>query len=149
MRRERLGAPGASGTTTVTHRRTHLAVAIAAAVVLVAAGAYGLAVAFGSGSSGSATATRPPTWIGAQMESLPVGGAVIVTVLSGGPAQGAGLEPGDVITTINNRPVNRAADVNSALAGMHAGQQVEIGISRGSTLFTTPLTLASRPPGHP
>jgi predicted metalloprotease with PDZ domain len=141
-------APGRHAVVT-TRRRRRLTVATLTLAVLVAAGAYGLASTLGSGSSGPATATGPAPWIGVQMQSLPVGGVVIVTVVPGGPAEAAGLEPGDVITTIDNRPVNSAADVSSALAGMHAGDEVEIGISRGSTLLTIPVTLASRPPGSP
>jgi len=148
--------PSRSRSSTVNPSRSRLATRSRAAVtlllvgvLLLAAGTYALTTALGSSHSGSAAATGPAPWIGVQMESLPVGGAVIVTVAPGSPAEAAGLEPGDVITTIDNRPVSGAADVTSALAGLHAGEVVQIGVSRGSTLFTTPLTLGSRPPGSP
>jgi PDZ domain len=134
-------------------------VLVAALVALLSAGGAYAAVSFlvGSGDQSSATANGAPVWLGIDMGSLPFGGggfqsgagAVVSDVVPGGPAAGAGLEPGDVITQIGNQPVGTPSDVESAIAGMHTGQQVEIQYDRGPMTYTTQATLAARPAGYP
>jgi S1-C subfamily serine protease len=74
---------------------------------------------------------------------------VIATVDPGSPAEQAGLEPGDVITEINNQPINGPADLRAAIGGLHAGEAIEIQVNRGSTSYTTHATLATRPTSFP
>jgi S1-C subfamily serine protease len=84
-----------------------------------------------------------------QIETLPPGAVVIETVGPGSAGELAGLEPGDVIVAINNRPIHAAGEIGAAIRALHAGDLVELEISRGSTLFSTQATLAAPPSVHP
>jgi PDZ domain len=127
--------------------RTLIVFAISALVVAGAALALGSALGGHSQTPSLSGSSRP--WLGVQMEDLPVGGVTVTTVVPNGPADNAGISPGDVITQINNQQVNTTADVNSALSGLQAGQQVEIQLQRGPLTYTTEATLASWPQGGP
>jgi S1-C subfamily serine protease len=74
---------------------------------------------------------------------------MVVDVAQGSPADVAGLQPGDVITKIGNRPVRTPSDLESALAAMHPGQQVEIQYAQGPIPNTTRATLRARPANGP
>jgi S1-C subfamily serine protease len=54
-----------------------------------------------------------------------------------------------VIVSIGNRIVNGTSDIAGAISGMHAGQRVPIEVSRGSTPFTTNVTLGAPPSSYP
>lgn len=58
-------------------------------------------------------------------------GAYIGKVSPGSPAAQAGLQPGDIITELNLRPITNAASFQQAFAGLHAGDILEIGLRRG------------------
>jgi S1-C subfamily serine protease len=126
---------------------------LALVALLIAAGAFGLRALLHTGGSVSGSASAMTSgqmpWLGVQMESVPPGEVVIATVRAGSPAQFAGLEPGDVISEINNRPVRTLGDVAAAVSGLRTGDQVAIQVGRGSTIFTTQATLASRPSRYP
>jgi S1-C subfamily serine protease len=137
-----------------------LPVALALATILMlAAGAYGLTAVLGSqnqstaantGQSGQSTQpSRPIHWLGMQIESVPPQSVVIETVGLGSQAAAAGLEPGDVIVDVNGRPVSATGDIGRSIAGLHAGDPVEIHVNRGSTRITTQLSLATPPSSHP
>lgn len=126
-----------------------LLAAVALAALLIAGGAYGVGALLSSGGSSTAGTRGPATWLGAQIEGLPLGGVVVVTVVSGGPAELAGLEPGDVVTELDNRPIDSFDDIQRAVAGLRAGDTIPIQVSRGSTIFSTDVTLAARPRGYP
>jgi S1-C subfamily serine protease len=136
--------------------RTRAARFTAVGALLVAGLAFAITALLGSGASTSSSApgSSPATTarlasLGVQIESLNFGGVVIATVAPGSPAEAAGLDPGDVITQIDNRAINTASDVTAVLHRLHPGDQVEIQVSRGSATYTTQATLAARPPGHP
>lgn len=96
-----------------------------------------------------ATQSRPISWLGMEIETLPPGAAVIETVALGSAGDKAGLNPGDVIIAINGRAITGAGDIASAIRGLPAGDQVPIQISHGSTLEQTEITLAAPPSVHP
>ena len=54
-------------------------------------------------------------------------GAVVGNVVPGGAAAAAGLQAGDVITSLNGRSIASATDVSAALTGANPGDQVTIG----------------------
>jgi putative serine protease PepD len=107
----------------------------------------------GSPATGNAPVASSPApttasaWLG--VHTMNAGGAMVVEVIPGSPADVAGLQLGDVITQIGNRPVQVPADLEAALAGMHAGQQVEIQYERGPISATTQATLRARPANGP
>ena len=136
-------------------RRVRGAVAIGAATLLSAAAAFGAVSALltsgAPNSRGTPLASRllgGPAWLGVATASLPAAsGAIIVDVVPGSPADAAGLQPGEVITEIDNHPVNAPADLESALARLRPGQHVQLGYQVGASTYTTQVTLQSRPSG--
>ena len=74
---------------------------------------------------------------------VPTEGAIVTQVDAGSPADQAGLEEGDVITTLNGKPVTSADQLASAIQAEHPGQQVTIGCYRGQTLLSVKATLGS------
>ena len=57
-------------------------------------------------------------------------GALVASVVSGGPAERAGVRPGDVITTFNGNPVVDPNALRNAVAGTAPGSQVELTVWR-------------------
>lgn len=76
-----------------------------------------------------------------------VNGAYVSGVVSGGPAQRAGIGSGDVITAFGGHPVTNASALTALLIPYHPGQQAPIQWtdSAGQTHQGT-VTLASGPP---
>ncbi|MEZ0092003.1 S1C family serine protease [Streptacidiphilus sp. EB129] len=70
-------------------------------------------------------------------------GAGVVSVISGGPAAQAGLQPGDVITRIGDATVSSSADLSDTLAGLQPGQKVSITYVRDGSTKTTTVTLGT------
>jgi S1-C subfamily serine protease len=123
------------------------------AVVLLAAAAYGLSALLGSSGSPattvSSTESRPVEWLGMEIETLPPGAAVIETVPPGSKGYIAGLNPGDEIVEINNRPINGTGAIAAAVRGLHAGDRVLLQIGHGSGLFEAEATLGAPPSAYP
>jgi membrane-associated protease RseP (regulator of RpoE activity) len=130
------------------------AVLLGVAMLIAAVGAYAAVAALRSPSTSSPVASRPssapnhaPAWLGVDTAFFP-SGAMVVSVEPGSPAATAGLQPGDLITEINGHPVTSPADLQVMLAGMHAGQQVQITYQQGPISNTVEVTLQARPAGQ-
>jgi S1-C subfamily serine protease len=97
------------------------------------------------GRGGSPTVHIGPTaFLGVGVNDANAGaGAVVRQVIPTGPAAGAGLTPGDVITSVNGQPVNSATALTNILDQHHPGENVTVGL--GSR--TVNVTLADGPPG--
>jgi S1-C subfamily serine protease len=128
-----------------------VALGVGLATLLSAGAAYGMvSLLVGSdGQRAAPVAGGATPWLGIATASSPLGGAVIADVAAGSPAAAAGLQPGDVITQIDNQPVSAPSDVSSAIASGHAGDQVEIQVQRGPMTYTMQATLAKHPGGSP
>jgi S1-C subfamily serine protease len=72
-------------------------------------------------------------------------GAGIVAVTSGGPADKAGLRPGDVITAAGTGRTPDDTALSQALTAARPGQQVTLAITRGAQQLTVPVTLGELP----
>jgi len=72
-------------------------------------------------------------------------GVLIVSVISGGPADEAGLRVGDVIVSLDNEDIITAADLTAAIASHQIGDQVEIVYYRGDVQQVTDATLEESP----
>jgi S1-C subfamily serine protease len=71
----------------------------------------------------------------------------VVGVVSGGPAEAAGLQPGDVITAIDGTPVVRPNDIAAIVLAHKPGQVVTVDYTDATGLSkTATVTLASGPP---
>lgn len=69
-------------------------------------------------------------------------GALINDVTPGGPGEKAGLQPGDVIRTINGTTINQSSDVPPMIGAMTPGTRVQLGVLREGKTRDYTLTLA-------
>jgi S1-C subfamily serine protease len=74
----------------------------------------------------------------------PTSGAVILSVVSGSPADKAGLVQGDVIVAVNGTAVTSSEDLQKVVQTAHAGQSVSITYYVGDSKRTTTATLGSQ-----
>ncbi|MEV7778186.1 trypsin-like peptidase domain-containing protein [Kitasatospora sp. NPDC088351] len=70
-------------------------------------------------------------------------GAAIVAVTSGGPAAAAGLQVGDVITKIDDTPVDSLNSLTTALASLTPGSKVTVTYVRDGQSRTADVTLGT------
>ena len=74
-------------------------------------------------------------------------GAQIAALVPGSPADMAGLDSGDVITSIDGTPVTNSKDLRKILFGHHPGDQITIGfIDALGNESTVDVVLATGPP---
>jgi S1-C subfamily serine protease len=64
-------------------------------------------------------------------------GVGVVSVTSGGPADKAGIKPGDVIVSVGAQPTPTTQALSSVLANLGVGQQVTVGLLRSGSQSTT------------
>jgi membrane-associated protease RseP (regulator of RpoE activity) len=64
--------------------------------------------------------------------NVPIFGAFIGRVAPGSIGAQVGLQPGDIVTEINQRGVSGAADMEKALAGLKSGDVLAVVFLRGS-----------------
>ncbi len=72
-------------------------------------------------------------------------GAQIVSVASGTPAAKAGLKNGDVITSVNGKPVDSATALVGQVRELAAGDQAQLTVFRDGAKETIEVTLAVKP----
>lgn len=75
-------------------------------------------------------------------------GIYIRMVVSGGPAEKAGLKKGDVLTGIDGKKVASMSDVQAIKSGLRAGDSVKIEFVRSGETMETDLTLAAAAEGQ-
>jgi S1-C subfamily serine protease len=78
--------------------------------------------------------------------SAATSGVTVGDVLSGEPAQKAGLNAGDVITSLGGQSVGSEGAISAILLGHHPGESITIAWTAGGAAHTATLTLASGPP---
>ena len=96
-------------------------------------------------------------WLGVQVQTLEPAtaaqlgldpdttGAVVAELLPG-PAEGAGVEVGDVIVRVGEARIDASEDLTAALADLQPGDRVELEVLRGGETHTIEVELAQRPP---
>jgi len=72
-------------------------------------------------------------------------GALVGDVKSDGPAGKAGVHKGDIIVSLNGKPVEDYQTLRLQIAGTPPGQTVQLGIERGDSKQTVSVTLAELP----
>jgi glutaredoxin 3 len=72
---------------------------------------------------------------------VPVFGAYVGRVRPGSVAERMGLQPGDIITEFNIRPIRSAADLEAALNTLESGHRVTLVVQRGDRTFSTEATV--------
>jgi serine protease Do len=73
-------------------------------------------------------------------------GAFVTEVTSGSPADKAGIKPGDVITSFDDKEITTADELNQAIYSSRIEQKVKITYWRGNNKNTTYATLTESPP---
>jgi S1-C subfamily serine protease len=105
-----------------------------ASVHIGATGFMGVQVTSDSGNQGLGVPARP--------------GALIDGVLSGAPAEMAGLKAGDLITSVDGRTVSSPLTLQIALQRYHPGDRVSIGwMGQSGRTHTTAVRLSAGPAG--
>jgi serine protease Do len=95
-------------------------------------------------------------WIGVQIqpvtpeiaESLGLkktAGALVAEPQANGPAAKAGIESGDVITSVNGNPVNDARDLAKKIGSIAPGTSIKLGVLNKGSEKTVTLTLGELP----
>jgi regulator of sigma E protease len=74
-----------------------------------------------------------------------VGEVVVREVAIDSPAASAGIQPGDVVLSINNRPVDSTSDLSRYLQ-LYLGREIAVTVSRGDTTEEVYLTPRWKPP---
>jgi putative serine protease PepD len=72
-------------------------------------------------------------------------GAQIAEATAGGPSARAGLEAGDVVTTVDGQAITSPDDVAQSISDKKPGDQVEVTVRRGGDEQTVKVTLGQRP----
>lgn len=72
-------------------------------------------------------------------------GVLVSEVASDGPADDAGIEPGDVIIAVEGKPTLRDEDVDIAILDGEVNQRLELTVRRGDETRKLSLTLKKRP----
>ncbi len=96
--------------------------------------------------------TVPHAWLGLRdSPASPTSpdGAQIAEVVSGSPAEKAGLKVGDVIKRVGDHPVQDPQDVASAVGDHAPGDKVEIVVERDGRTITLHATLGTQPTRTP
>lgn len=72
------------------------------------------------------------------------GGLLVVGVEDGSPAGEGGVLLGDIIATLDGRPVEETEDLLMLLTGEMVGDEVQVGVVRGGEFATVRLTVGER-----
>jgi serine protease Do len=95
-------------------------------------------------------------WIGVQIQPVTPeiadslgmkkpGGALVAEPQKDGPAVKAGIQAGDVIASVNDKPVTDARDLARKIGGLPPGATVQLGVLRSGSEKTVNLTLGELP----
>ena len=99
-------------------------------------------------------------WIGVEVqeitpaltESFKLGdtrGAIIAGVLRGGPADRAGVKPGDVLTAIDQAPVTDPQSMLNVVAALQPGSSAKLTLRRKARTLELAVTVGQRPKPKP
>jgi len=73
-------------------------------------------------------------------------GAIIAGVLKGGPADRAGMKPGDILVSIEGKPVADTTEMLNVIAQLTPGQNISMTVLRKSQETKLGITVGKRPP---
>jgi putative serine protease PepD len=88
-------------------------------------------------------------WLGVTIDSSPANitkpGATIAGVTANGPAEAAGVQPGDVVTAVDGAAVNDATGLSTAINQKAPGDHIKVTVERNGSKTDLDVTLKTRP----
>ncbi len=72
-------------------------------------------------------------------------GAMVDELVAGGPAAKAGVQPGDIVLSVNGVPVHGATELTRQVAASHTGETLRLAILRGTESVTLDVHSGLRP----
>ena len=95
-------------------------------------------------------------WVGIEVQEISpeiaesfnlksVEGALIAGVLRGGPADRAGIRPGDVLVAVNGNPVRDSTSLLNLIAALAPGKLAQLRLIRDQAAMQLPVTVEKRP----
>jgi S1-C subfamily serine protease len=75
-------------------------------------------------------------------------GVLVISLEADGPARGAGLREGDIIVSLDARPIASLDDLHRLLTEERIGTRATLGILRGSERLDLQVSVADRAPAH-
>jgi S1-C subfamily serine protease len=131
--------------------------AVVIAVVIWSLLSFGLSVVCPAKAAGRSSLPPSATcgWIGARVSPVPKSlaeslgmddryGAVFKNPLPGSPAAQAGIEAGDVLTSINGSPLRNWTDFKGTIAAFAPGDTIHLWLRRNGQLLDVQLTVDGR-----
>ena len=91
-----------------------------------------------------ASADPGPPWLGIAMETKD-GAVIVARVISGSPADKAGIAAGDRIETVDGTKVTTPEEVQRIVASHHAGETLPVSIEHAGSDTTLQIKIAPRP----
>ncbi len=95
----------------------------------------------GANSQGGQT-TQSGTFLGVSVADA-TGGALVQAVEPGSPAATAGIQAGDLITSVDGKPIADGTALQQAIRSNKAGATVTIGLTRNGSTTTVKATLGT------
>jgi serine protease DegQ len=95
-------------------------------------------------------------WIGVEVQELTAelaesfkmestDGTLIAGVLRSGPADRAGIKPGDILTGVDGKPVTDSSSMLNLVAGLQPGRSTSLQLIRNGKKIELPVTVGKRP----
>jgi serine protease DegQ len=86
-------------------------------------------------------------WLGVSTQAADAGrpGALVVALSRGGPADRAGIAPGDVVVKLGDRAIDDPADLAAAILELEPGSRVSLDLLRNGRQQTVSVELGRRP----
>jgi hypothetical protein len=130
--------------------RTRLVLVALLAGLGGAAAMIGVEAATGAGAATPASQGSGQPWLGVSIgDAAGQPGGLVELVVPGSPAAAAGVQPGDLITSIDGNPISDESAAASAIDALRPGAQITLSIERDGQQLTIEATLGTRPANAP
>ncbi|CQD03568.1 trypsin [Mycobacterium lentiflavum] len=108
--------------------------------------AMGVANQIRSGAGSNTVHIGPTAFIGMGVAENGGNGARVQRLVDGGPAASSGIAPGDIITAVDNVPINGPTAMTDVLVPHHPGDVITLHWNSGGGPRSAPVTLGDGPP---
>ncbi|MCD6060223.1 MAG: peptidase and chymotrypsin/Hap, partial [Moraxellaceae bacterium] len=83
--------------------------------------------------------------LAARIDSATQKGVAIAGIVRSGPAHQAGIKPGDILTRIEDKPVDNAAQAINLIAAIKPGSDANVVVMRGRQELELKVKIGERP----